>query len=393
MFQWNWESIAHECATWLHKTGYGYVQISPPQEHIQGPQWWTDYQPVSYKLISKRGNSLQFQKMVKACHGSNIKIITDTIWNHMAGIDGIGTGGTNFSHYNYPGIYGYSDFHHCVNNTARFEVQNCELVNLADLATGTEVVRGTLADYADTLIYLGADGLRLDAAKLIPADDIHAILAHMKNPPSIVTQEVVWGAQEEIQPTEYLQNGKVHEFRYPLALRDAFLNIDQRGWLPSNQSNVFVANHDTERTGTSLNYTSPNNIYTLAHIFMFAYPYGHPYSTHPLPRSHALRLGSHSPSGNGSCNVTSGWLCQHRLYAGMVSFYNYVNRNGTYEPITNYISPSPDMIAFGRGSVGHVVINSGPRKWNTTFKTSLPDGKYCDVVEKPMFSTECSDAS
>ena len=77
----------------------------------------------------------------------------------------------------------------------------------------------------------------------------------------------------------------------------------------------------------------------------------------------------------------------------MVSFYNYVNRNGTHEPITSYMSPSPDMIAFGRGSVGHVVINSGPRKWNYTFTTDLPDGKYCDVVVKPMYSIECSDAS
>ena len=38
--------------------------VSPAQEHIDGPQWWTDYQPVSYNLTSKRGNRAQYQKLV-----------------------------------------------------------------------------------------------------------------------------------------------------------------------------------------------------------------------------------------------------------------------------------------------------------------------------------------
>ncbi|KAG8736990.1 hypothetical protein FRC12_017337 [Ceratobasidium sp. 428] len=67
MFEWNWDSIATECTNFIGPAGYGYVQVSPPQEHIVGSQWWTDYQPVSYALTSKRGNRSQFQKMVSAC--------------------------------------------------------------------------------------------------------------------------------------------------------------------------------------------------------------------------------------------------------------------------------------------------------------------------------------
>ena len=94
MFQWTWDrsvnswcyavdgdvvlSIAAECTNFIGPAGYGFVQgeldlksrhrfrnllaVSPPSEHIQGPQWWTDYQPVSYILTSKRGNRQQFQK-------------------------------------------------------------------------------------------------------------------------------------------------------------------------------------------------------------------------------------------------------------------------------------------------------------------------------------------
>jgi hypothetical protein len=88
-------------------------------------------------------------------------------------ISGTGTAGNSYTHYNYPGTYQTQDFHHCglesgddiVNYKNRLEVQTCELVNLADLATNTEYVRGRLAQYANDLISLGVDGLRLDAAK------------------------------------------------------------------------------------------------------------------------------------------------------------------------------------------------------------------------------------
>jgi hypothetical protein len=46
----------------------------------------------------------------------------------------------------------------------------------------------------------------------------------------------------------------------------------------SSAATVFVTTHDSERgnTGGSLNYKSPNNAYTLANVFMLAYPYGTP---------------------------------------------------------------------------------------------------------------------
>jgi len=56
MFEWDWDSVAAECTNFLGPAGYGYVQVSPAQEHVEGFEWWTDYQPVSYILTSKRGN-------------------------------------------------------------------------------------------------------------------------------------------------------------------------------------------------------------------------------------------------------------------------------------------------------------------------------------------------
>ena len=106
-------------------------------------------------------------------------------------------------------------------------------------------------------------------------------------------------------------------------------------------------------------------------------------------------------TGSGTCDATGGkggWNCQHRLPAisGMVGFRNAVGS----APITNWTSPQSQQIAFGRGfilyyyfcyscctnillfrgSSGFVAINNADSVWTTSFSTSLPDGKYCDVI-------------
>jgi 1,4-alpha-glucan branching enzyme len=115
--------------------------VSPPAEHVSGDAWWTDYQPVSYTLTSKRGSRSQFANMISKCHAAGVKVIVDTLFNHMSGGDsGTGIGGSSFTHYNYPGIYQTQDFHHCGRNgnddiknyNDRTEVQTCELDNLAE---------------------------------------------------------------------------------------------------------------------------------------------------------------------------------------------------------------------------------------------------------------------
>ena len=49
--------------------------VGPPQEHIQGEEWWTNYQPVSYKLESRFGNRQQFADMIASCQTAGVKVI------------------------------------------------------------------------------------------------------------------------------------------------------------------------------------------------------------------------------------------------------------------------------------------------------------------------------
>ncbi|KAJ7160393.1 glycoside hydrolase [Mycena filopes] len=405
MFEWTWASIASECTNFIGPAGYGFVQVSPPQEHVTGSQWWTDYQPVSYILTSKRGNQAQFQSMITTCHAAGVKVISDTLFNHMTGSDsGTGVAGSTYTHYNYPGIYQTQDFHHCglepgddiVNYDNRVEVQTCELVNLADLATDTTYVQGVLSAYGNHLLSLGVDGFRLDAAKHMPAANIASILAGLTSKPYI-TQEVIWGSGEPIQPSEYVGNGDVQEFRYTTAVKNAFSgggisslqNLDSMGWVAGTQANVFVANHDTERNGNSLNINSPSNTYITATIFSLAHPYGTP----TILSSYSYgTVDDGAPNGGaGTCSATGGsggWLCQHRFVAisGMVGFRNQVGSAA----ITNWVAPQAQQIAFGRGSAGFVAINNADAAWTATFTTSLPNGAYCDVISGKSSGGACT---
>ncbi|KII85613.1 carbohydrate-binding module family 20 protein [Plicaturopsis crispa FD-325 SS-3] len=396
MFQWDWVSLAQECTDFLGPAGYGFVQTSPANEHITGVPWYTDYQPVTYNITSKRGTREQFSAMIQTCSAAGVGVIADVVWNHMqAGGSAVGVGGTQVTRYSYAGIYNTTNFHHCglepndriVNYNNRLEVQTCDLVGLPDLVTGDTYVQGRLAQYGDDLVSLGVQGFRLDAAKHIATTDLASILAMMKTKPCYITQETIYGSGEPIIPSEYLPNGDAQEFRYTASLKSAFANgainglqyLDSQGWVPGKQANVFVANHDTERNGWSLNYNSPKNTYITATVFSLAHPYGNPTVLSSYSFS---KIDDPAPNnGAGTCASTGGsggWLCQHRLpaVAGMVGFRNTVGAGS----LNNFVSGTSSQIAFGRGSAGHVAINNGDKDWSVTLATALGNGAYCDVV-------------
>ncbi|WP_146741166.1 hypothetical protein, partial [Bifidobacterium adolescentis] len=86
-FQQTWNTIAKECTETYGPEGVGYVEVSPPQESIQGTQWWTSYQPVSYKLDSKLGAEAEFASMIKQCSAAGVNVIADVVLNQTTGSD------------------------------------------------------------------------------------------------------------------------------------------------------------------------------------------------------------------------------------------------------------------------------------------------------------------
>ncbi|KAJ7684697.1 alpha-amylase [Mycena polygramma] len=401
LFGWPWDSVASECA-FLGAAGYGYVQVSPPSEHIQGGQWWTDYQPVSYKLQSKRGTRLQFIQMVNTCKGAGVDVIADVVLNHMSAGSGTGFAGSSYSKYNYPSVpYTASNFHYCNGNTASninnynnaFNVQNCELVGLADLAQEQPAVQKIMAAYLNDLLSLGVAGFRIDAAKHMVDADLASIF-RLLNAPCYKTQEVIYGAGEAVQPSQYTTTGDVIEFRAPKTAMSYFTGSSGGiatlvtptpmgaawGFVDSAVANYIHANQDTERNGGSLNYQSLNNAYMLSAIFMLGFNYGTPtiYSGYNFSNFDAgpsqTAAGVTNPV---SCSL-NGWRCEHRSPAlvNMIGFHNAAGSSA----LTNIQKGSSQQIAFGRGNTGFLIINNDNTVWTNVWTTSLPAGTYYDII-------------
>jgi alpha-amylase len=387
LFEWDFDSIARECTDTLGPAGYGFVQVSPPQEHIQGSQWWTSYQPVSYEIAGRLGDRAQFRNMVNTCHNAGVKVVVDAVINHMTAGSGTGTGGSSYSHYDYPGTYSGWDMDDCRADiddyTDRYQVQHCELLGLADLDTGEAYVRDRIAAYLDDLLSMGVDGFRIDAAKHMPADDLAAVKSRLSDPNVYFKHEVIGAAGEPVQPEEYLGVGDVQEFQYGRDLKRvfedeklAYLSNFGEGWghLDGGRAGVFVDNHDTERNGSTLNYKSGAN-YTLANVFMLAWAYGAP----DVHSGYAWSDKDAGPPDGGRVDACweNGWKCQHAWpeIESMVGF-----RNSTRgEPVTGWWDDGNDLIAFGRGDKGYVVINHESHAVSRSFDSSLPGGTYCDV--------------
>lgn len=405
LFEWPWKDIARECELYLGPTGFSAVQISPPQEHLSTAKnfWWERYQVVSYKLESRGGTEAEFRDMIQRCRKVGVEIYADVVINHMTGIDegGVGSAGTRFQHYEYPGLYSYGDFHHCgrngddniVNFLDLFELQNCELVNLADLATEKESVQKKIASYLNRLIDLGVSGFRIDAAKHIPARDIQSLMYKLK-PFNFMYQEIIYDPAGPIRYGEYTPAGSVSAWNYPYALSSGFKNknIDQLFNIPrdlpeSTKAVVFATNHDLERNGDGslLRYQNNPTLYRLSQIFMLAWPYGYPqlYSGYdfvqydqgpPVDENrHAL------PVLDRQGNCVAPFTCEHRLpeIAPMVQF-----RNSTYGNfnLSNWWSNGHDQLAFGRGSKAFIAMNFSDQILTREFQTSLSPGAYCNIL-------------
>ncbi len=427
LFEWPWPAVANECETQLGPKGYKAVQVSPPQEDIAGPEWWTRYQPVSYSIdISRSGTKAQFIDMVTRCNAVRVDIYVDAVINHMTAGYGTGRNGTNYNKYNYPGLYTQSDFHSpcSVNNyQSAANVQDCELVGLADLNTGSTSVQQKIADYLVGLAQLGVAGFRIDAAKHIQPVELNDILTKVNQAASIPLPyyfaEVIDYGGEAVKAHDYFGLGyssggaaDITEFKFR-GVGDKFLHtggqylaqlnpngspgnqFSESAWgiMPSDKAVVFLENHDTQRSG-GISYRD-GAIYRLANIWMLAQPYGYPSVMSSYSFDITTQTGRDvGPPGTApgcasslEAVTTAGqWVCEHRdpAIANMVAFRHAVA--GTEQ--TKWWDNGKNAIAFAREGKGFVAINAETSSVSyPTRPTGLVPGKYCDVLGGGVNST------
>ncbi len=210
---WNW-SYENTIARMeqVAKQGFTTIQVSPPNE-IKMPTkgvkvcepavdgvspngWWMFYHPAGFQLNESEDNALgtktQFVEMCEEAKKYGIKIIVDTVVNHM-GTDDDHIGVYNndsidpMDHVNpraaefEPELLAAKAFHspwkECAyienywNGLSDFDIEESltqhAISGFPDLATETQLVQDTIYDYLVELVEAGADGFRFDAAKHI----------------------------------------------------------------------------------------------------------------------------------------------------------------------------------------------------------------------------------
>jgi alpha-amylase len=424
LWEWNWVSVARECTSVLGPAGYGGVQVAPPQDSLSrsGPApvhpWWEVYQPVDYNLTSRMGNEAQFKAMVATCRKAGVKVYVDAVINHMTGQGEVSYGGVHYAKYKYAGLYDEADFHHYPADCPQpdgtihdfnnyLEVTKCELVSLSDLRTETEYVRSRLAGYLNKLLGYGVSGFRVDAAKHLGQTDLAAIEARLHRTVDgtrpYIALEVPPGGPGRLSPWAFRGVGDLLGFDFAGQLRDAFKSYttppggnitelrvfgEASGLLPSDKTLVFVANHDTERNGSTLSYKDgATNI--LATQFMLAWDYGRP----EVYASFAFTNSDDSPPADAGGFITDtdcdhGWVCTDRVtgVANMVGWHNDVDG----APVANWYDDGVNLIAFSRGHKGWISINNEASAQTRTFATGLPGGTYCDVIHGNLSDGGCS---
>jgi alpha-amylase len=411
MFMWPWASLKTECTNVLGPEGMDWIMVSPPQEDISGPQWWVHYQPVSYKLDSQLGTEKQFTEMVAACNKAGVQIVVDTVINHMANSSGVGFAGTNFTKYDYKGLYNTGEFHMGLPSSDPnfcdtdiydyndpFQNVHCELGSLPDLNTENPNVRSTIAGYMNHLIDLGVAGFRIDAAKHIGIEDLTSIKKQLKQ----VNGRAPYLLSETIGDVgtnlPFAAIGDVFAWDYQTRFQDMF-NYSMYSGMPGydrasiigdpNKTVIMVSNHDTEHHGpAAITYLDPLK-YQAASAFLLADAYGKPmlYTGYAFADENdgppAADDGYYKPavcpkswSVPSKTYADGSFICMERWNSvkGMIQWHHEVGN----AKITNAKNQG-QLLSFTRGS-GFFAVNADLMKpAKVKLQTKLPAGTYCDV--------------
>lgn len=439
LFEWRWTDIASECERVLGPRGFTAVQVSPPQEHVvaSGFPWWERYQPVSYSIDRNRsGTRAEFVAMIGRCNAAGVGVYADAVINHMTAGAGTGSNGTVYTKYEYPGLYAASDFHTpcaVADYRSAANVQDCELLGLADLNTASAAVRQKIAGYLIELARLGVAGFRIDAAKHIQPVELDQILALVNRglvaegrPLPYYFAEVIDYGGEAVRARDYFGlafssagAADITEFRFrgagakflgagghsisqldPNGATGRRFSADAWGLMPSDKAVVFLENHDTQRSD-GIGYRD-GMVYRLANVWMLAQPYGYPSVMSSYAFDRTTQAGRDMGAPSGADGTTSAvacaprletaaigqWVCEHRdpYIAGMVRFRHVVA--GT--DVNRWWDNGSNAIAFSRGDRGFVAINRERDAVTAVIPTGLPAGTYCDILTGGRDGAACA---
>ena len=254
----------------LAEQGYSHIQISPAQKSNPGPfesplEWAQRYQPIDYGVIDGLGTEDDLKQLVNQAHDCNVKVIADIVFNHMANIDN-GDGFEDLT--KYPNL-SPADF-----KTKSEDPENglgedpcrigginyndgdtiseiyCWLGGLPDLKF-TDNVKNIQKDHLKTLLNLGIDGFRFDAAKHMPPEVVKEYIDFIDTESNAQTWNYLEVIEDNDTPAEnYNWIAAVTDFLIYNSMKEAYSFGGDLRNLPGNAVNdrrsvTFGRNHDS----------------------------------------------------------------------------------------------------------------------------------------------------
>lgn len=185
---WNWSfnNIKNNMVK-IAEQGFTAIQTSPIQASKESTKeswstasnsFWVYYQPINFSIETNSRNALgtksEFKAMCDEAHKYGIKVIVDTVFNHLANNNSDNSLSTQIP----SDIRNDSGCWHSVttnisNYSDRYDMTHHCLAGLPDLNTGSSKVQNYAISFLKECIDCGADGFRFDAAKHIetPSDN------------------------------------------------------------------------------------------------------------------------------------------------------------------------------------------------------------------------------
>lgn len=207
---WSFDTITEKMQD-IAAAGFSAIQCSPIMECREGgggrltlQNWYYHYQATDYTIGNYQlGTKEEFEKMCDTAHSYGIKVIVDTVINHM-------TSSTNsIAEYlrdpdpeQFPNGFLREPRNTNWSENNRYDETQAELSGLRELYTQDEAVQQYIKAFLTECVEAGADGFRFDAAKLIELPD---------DEPYTDSDGVVHDFASDFWPT-VLDNGAVFQY-------------------------------------------------------------------------------------------------------------------------------------------------------------------------------------
>lgn len=394
LFNYPFKTIIKELPD-LDKTGFNYIQISPPNLTKGDSTWYNRYQPLDYRVIDgPLGTEEELKDLITQANKYKIGIIADVVFNHMADL------GKDFDlsyppaqakeKYKVDELFSAQDFHpaFCIKDYNDPEqVRNGRLCDvnapsgLPDLDPNDHVIDAQ-RQYLKRLLDLGVKGFRFDAIKHFEPSHVKLLVDNLPSNILIFGEIITSRSNWDRDLTPYMSSTPklgYMDFILNEALRNSFgfngnlANLVEpeksRRSLDSERSVTFTVNHDIPQNDIFNSMIMDPKDEELAYVYIFSRGEGFTHTYSDLGKADRLKFDR--------------WKQAHRspLIKTLVSFRNRLESKKTTYPYSDKCH-----LVINRESVGVALINKCGEPWMASVSDNF-QGSYRDLLTNTSFSS------